>query len=257
MNVEQRIELMMKLGRYMAGKETAWEEVKNKAFLENNWFIPQFIDHAVKNISSEFLQRPALEKLARLHPVKKEHSPKKVGLVMAGNIPLVGFHDVICIFISGHFAIMKASSKDETLITHLVDKLVEWNPEAAEYFVIQPMLKNCDAYIATGSNNTSTYFDYYFRNYPHIIRRNRTSVAIINGNETQEELEKLADDVYLYFGLGCRNVTKIFVPSNYDFIPMLNAFKKYDFLKDHHKYNNNYDYNLAILLLNHKYYISN
>jgi hypothetical protein len=257
MNVEQRIEIMVKLGRYMSGHETGWEEVKQKAFLQNNWFIPEFIDRSVKNISAEFLQKEALEKLVRLHPVKKNHIPKKVGLVMAGNIPLVGFHDMLCIFISGHHAFIKASSKDEVLIQHLVNKLLEWDPEAARYFVFQPMLKNCDAYIATGSNTTSTYFDYYFRNYPTIIRKNRTSVAIIRGNETPEDLEKLADDVYLYFGLGCRNVTKIFVPANYDFVPLLEAFKKYDFLKDHHKYRNNYDYNLAILLLNHKYYMSN
>ena len=119
------------------------------------------------------------------------------------------------------------------------------------------MLKGCDAYIATGSNNSSRYFDYYFGKYPHIIRRNRTSAAILTGDETDEELEKLADDVYQYFGLGCRNVTKIYVPEGYDFIPILEAFKKYNYLADHHKYKNNYDYNLALHLLNKKYYMTN
>jgi hypothetical protein len=119
------------------------------------------------------------------------------------------------------------------------------------------MIRNCDAYIATGSNNSSRYFEYYFKKYPSIIRRNRTSVAILTGKESDEELSKLADDVYLYFGLGCRNVTKIYVPRNYDFRPLLEAFRKYDFLANHHKYKNNYDYNLAILLLNHKYYMTN
>jgi hypothetical protein len=119
------------------------------------------------------------------------------------------------------------------------------------------MLKGCDAYITTGSNNSSRYFEYYFGKYPHIIRRNRTSVAILQGDESSEDLEKLADDVYLYFGLGCRNVTKLFVPENYDFIPLLTAFKKYNYLADHQKYKNNYDYNLAILLLNKKFYMSN
>jgi len=119
------------------------------------------------------------------------------------------------------------------------------------------MLKNCDAYIATGSNNSSRYFDYYFSKYPHIIRRNRTSVAILTGNESIEELENLADDVYLYFGLGCRNVTKIYVPRNFDFIQMLEIFRKYNYLADHNKYKNNYDYNLALHLLNNKFYMTN
>ncbi|HYM94807.1 MAG TPA: acyl-CoA reductase, partial [Chitinophagaceae bacterium] len=119
------------------------------------------------------------------------------------------------------------------------------------------MLKGCDAYIATGSNNTSRYFEYYFGKYPHIIRHNRTTVAILTGNETNEDLEKLADDVCLYFGLGCRNVTKIYVPKGYDFIPLLKAFKKYNHLTDHHKYKNNYDYNLTLQILNKKFYMTN
>jgi hypothetical protein len=119
------------------------------------------------------------------------------------------------------------------------------------------MIKNCDAYIATGSNNSSRYFEYYFGKYPSIIRKNRTSVAILNGKESKEELERLSDDVYQYFGLGCRNVTKVYVPRNYDFVPLLGAFKKYDHLGDHHKYKNNYDYNLAIHILNNKYYMTN
>jgi hypothetical protein len=176
---------------------------------------------------------------------------------MAGNIPLVGFHDLLLVFISGHKAVLKPSSKDETLIKHLVEKMIEWNEEVREFVQFAEMLKGCDAYIATGSNNSSRYFEYYFRKYPHIIRHNRVSVAILTGNETNEELEKLADDVYQYFGLGCRNVTKIYVPEGYDFIPLLNTFKKYDHLADHNKYKNNYDYNLAILILNKKFYMTN
>jgi hypothetical protein len=176
---------------------------------------------------------------------------------MAGNIPLVGFHDFFCVFLTGHHAMIKPSSKDEALITHLVNKLIEWNDEVEQFITISGMIKNCDAYIATGSNNSSRYFEYYFGKYPSIIRKNRTSVAILTGYETHEELKKLSDDVYQYFGLGCRNVTKIFVPKNYDFVPLLNAFKKYDHLADHHKYKNNYDYNLAIHILNNKYYMTN
>jgi len=123
--------------------------------------------------------------------------------------------------------------------------------------VISEMLKNCDAYIATGSNNSSRYFEYYFKNHPSIIRKNRTSVAILEGDENKEELEALADDVYQYFGLGCRNITKIFVPQQYDFVPLLEAFKKYDHLINHHKYKNNYDYNLAVHMLSNHFYMTN
>ena len=118
------------------------------------------------------------------------------------------------------------------------------------------MLKGCDAYIATGSNNSARYFEYYFNKYPNIIRRNRTSVAILDGNETKQELEKLADDIYLYFGLGCRNVTKIYAPEQYDFVPLIEALKKYNYLINHNKYKNNFDYQLAILIINKKYYMT-
>ena len=175
---------------------------------------------------------------------------------MAGNIPLVGFHDWLCVFISGHKAMVKLSSRDKVLLPHLVDKLISWDPRVEEYTSFSDMLKGCDAYIATGSNNSSRYFEYYFGKYPHFIRRNRTSVAILTGTENQADLEKLADDVFQYFGLGCRNVTKIYVPRDYDFIPLLNAFRKYDHLADHHKFRNNYDYNLALHLLNKVVYMS-
>ena len=151
---------------------------------------------------------------------------------------------------------VKTSSKDDTLIKHLTGKLSGWESNVEEYVSYAPMLKGCDAYIATGSNNSAGYFEYYFAKYPHLIRRNRTSVGILRGDEKKEELQKLADDVNLYFGLGCRNVTKIYVPRDYNFEPLLEAMRKYEYLADHHKYKNNFDYNLAIHLLNKKYYMS-
>jgi hypothetical protein len=258
MKLQQRKELLVQLGKYMLSNDEDWVLVKQKAFLANNWFIPQFVDLSVENIAHNFLQPEKLQKLADEYKIPEENpSPQKVGIVMAGNIPLVGFHDLLCVFLTGHYAWIKPSTKDEVLITHLVSKVVEWNAEAGPYFVLSAMLKNCDAYIATGSNNSSRYFEYYFKNYPTIIRKNRTSVAILEGDESKEDLEALADDVYQYFGLGCRNVTKIFVPEQYDFEPLLNAFKKYDFLINHHKYKNNYDYNLAVLMINNRYYMTN
>lgn len=261
MNLQQRIDLLSRLGEYIQSDNNEWQQAKEKASRENGWFIPEFIELSVRNIATAFLQKEALinwaAKYKLIHLQAQHEKPKIVGIVMAGNIPLVGFHDMLCAFITGHKAHIKASSKDEVLVKHLVDVMSTWNEEIKDLIVFSEMLKGCDAYIATGSNNSAGYFEYYFAKYPHIIRRNRTSVAILTGNETNEDLDKLADDVYLYFGLGCRNVTKLYIPEGYDFIPLLTAFKKYNYLADHHKYKNNYDYNLAILLLNKKFYMSN
>ena len=258
-----RIDLATRLGQYILSESPEWLETKQRASLINPWFTPEFIDMATGNIAKHFLDKQKLENWTSSYKIETV-APKKIGIVMAGNIPLVGFHDFLCVFISGHKAIIKASSKDEVLIKHLTQKLIEWsvrtpseNKELNEMIVFQEMLKDCDAYIATGSNNSARYFEYYFKKYQHIIRRNRTSVTILDGSETAKELEELADDVHLYFGMGCRNVTKIFVPKDYDFIPLLTAFKKYDHFKDHHKYRNNYDYNLALHILNGKFYMAN
>jgi hypothetical protein len=248
----------VRLGNYLQSANEDWTITKERATAENAWFTPEFINLSATIISTYYLADEKLQKLIHHYAVPAENaSPKKVGLVMAGNIPLVGFHDLLCTFLTGHYAVIKLSSKDTVLIRFLVKKMVEWNAAAAPYFAFGEMLKGCDAYIATGSNNSSKYFEFYFNKYPHIIRKNRTSVAVLTGRETPDELESLADDVYQYFGLGCRNVTKIFVPENYNFEQLLNVFSRYNYLADHHKYRNNYDYNLAILLLNKRMYMSN
>ncbi|HTL07563.1 MAG TPA: acyl-CoA reductase, partial [Chitinophagaceae bacterium] len=258
MNLQERIDLLVKLGKYLRSNEDAWINAKQKASQENGWFLPAFIQLAADSIADQFLSEPALNSFVSAYQVPATTpAPKTVGLVMAGNIPLVGFHDWLCIFLSGHRALVKTSSKDKVLITHIVDKLASWNEEVTTQTVFSEMLKGCDAYIATGSNNTARYFDYYFSKYPHIIRRNRTSVALLTGNEDAATLALLADDVNLYFGLGCRNVTKIYVPQGYNFVPLLESFNRYAYFADNAKYKNNYDYQLAILLLNHQYYMTN
>lgn len=258
MNLEQRIHLLSELGTYCLSQDPAWQAAKLRASQENGWFSLEFIDLAVKGIVQEFLQKEQLTEWADRYGIPSQNNhPKTIGLIMAGNIPLVGFHDFLCLFISGHRQRIKPSTRDEVLIRRLVTQLIAMNPEVEQIVSFSDMLKGCDAYIATGSNNSARYFDYYFAKYPHIIRRNRTSVAVLNGRETREELEKLADDVYLYFGLGCRNVTKLYVPENYDFAPLLEAFRKYDYLADLSKYKNNYDYQLTLLILNKKIYMSN
>ena len=258
MNLQHRIFLLVRLGEYILSDNRQWQETKKKASQQNSWFIPEFIDLAASNIAGSFLQKEILESLADNYKLTTINDRlQTVGIVMAGNIPLVGFHDWLCVFISGNKSLIKLSSKDQVLFKHLINKMIEWNEEVKELVQFAEMLKDCNAYIATGSNTSSRYFEYYFGKYPHIIRRNRTSVAILTGKETNEDLEKFADDVYQYFGLGCRNVTKIYVPLNYDFLPLLTAFRKYDYLADYHKYKNNYDYNLAVQILNKKYYMTN
>jgi hypothetical protein len=258
MNLQQRIVLLARLGDYILQNNDNWQATKEKAGLHNPWFTPEFIDLASQNIALAFLQKDKLSAWAQQYNIPADNTrPENIGIVMAGNIPLVGFHDFLCAFITGHRQTIKPSSKDDILIKHLVQQLYDWDEATRQLVAFSEMLKNCDAYIATGSNNSARYFEYYFSKYPHIIRRNRTSAAILTGEETTEELVNLADDVYLYFGLGCRNVTKLYVPAEYDFLPLINAFKKYDHLGDHNKYRNNYDYILAVLILNKQYYMTN
>lgn len=258
MYLQQRLDLLEKLGDYISSDSDSWIQTIDKAHRENGWFTPEFIKLAINNISKEFIQKTKLREWVTKYGVPdKVPAPKNVGVVMAGNIPLVGFHDFLCVFVSGHRQAIKPSSKDEILIRHLVDKLGGWDLSIHDYIAFADRLKGCDAYIATGSNNSSRYFEYYFGKYLHIIRRNRTSVAVLRGNETIGDLTRLADDVYQYFGLGCRNVTKIYAPPQYDFVPLLDAFRKYEHLSDHNKYRNNYDYQLALSIMNKEYYMTN
>jgi hypothetical protein len=178
-----------------------------------------------------------------------------VGIVMAGNIPMVGFHDLLSTLIAGHTAVVKRSSKDQVLMDFIIASLIKINSAFEAQILVQEQLKNCDAYIATGGNTAGNYFEYYFGKFPHIIRKNKTSIAILDGTETLAELAALADDCMLYYGMGCRNVTQIWVPDGYDFIPFLNALKKYNYLQDQHKYKHNYDYQLALLMMRKQLYM--
>lgn len=253
--LQRKIELLVRLGAYMQSEDEAWLNAKVWAKNRNAWFDDENIELAIAGITGCFLQEEALQKWAQQYPTPAES--KIVGIVMAGNIPLVGFHDFLCGFISGHVLHIKLSSKDDILLPHLVKKLVEWQPEISELVIFADNLKGCDAYIATGSNNTARYFEQYFGKYLHIIRKNRTSVAILNGNETAEDLHNLGKDIFSYYGLGCRNVTKVYLPTGYDINILLKGLQSYENIIHHHKYKNNYDYYLAIYLLNKVPYHTN
>ncbi|MFM7645636.1 MAG: acyl-CoA reductase [Sphingomonadales bacterium] len=258
MNLPQRISLLARLGEYLLSNTPSWQAAQLKAEQQNGWFTGTFIDHAVQHMARYWLTRPVLDQWTQAEQVpNQQDNPKTVAIVMAGNIPLVGFHDWLCVFLTGHRALIKLSSKDAVLLPHLLEKLQEWEPACASWTQVAERLNGADAYIATGSNNSSRYFSYYFGNHPHIIRKNRTAVALLSGQESASELGALADDVHMYFGMGCRNVTKLYVPFGYDFVPLLQAFKKYAHLSDHHKYKNNYDYHLALQILNKNFYMTN
>ncbi|HTN05115.1 acyl-CoA reductase [Agriterribacter sp.] len=258
LNLQQRINILQLLQKYIISEDFSWLHTKARAAENNPWFIPEFVNNAVQNIATGFLEPLALNTwIAAYNIPEQTPHPANIGITMAGNIPLAGFHDFLCCFIWGHKQTIKLSAKDNVLLKHMAEKMISWNAHIADYIIFADMLKGCDAYIATGSNNTARYFEYYFRKYPHIIRKNRTAVAILKGDEHKNDLEKLADDVYLYFGLGCRNVTKIFVPAGYDFLPLLAAFNKYDRLIENHKYKHNYDFNLTVQIMNQQFYMTN
>lgn len=256
MNLVKRMQVLAELRDWLQKNDEQWKRIRSRAEEHNKWFTEEFVDHRIRTILSEYLDKRKLQAWVNHYSVDDNITPRKVGIVMAGNIPLVGFHDLLCTFITGHHAHIKLSDKDSILLKGIADKMKEFDSGVEKFITFADTLKGCDAYIATGSNNTSRYFEYYFGRYPSIIRKNKTSVAILKGDERLEELELLADDVFMYFGLGCRNVTQIFVPHHFDFPLLLRAFNKYSYLKDHTRFRNNYDYNLALLIMNNRKYMS-
>ena len=257
MDLAERIAIMVKLGKYLLEDHVELNAVKQKAYQKNKWFTEEFINYSFKNIAEHYLDEGKLKNWVNHYHIDNNIEPRRIGVVMAGNIPLVAFHDFLSVFITGHKQVIKLSDKDDILLPHLVDKLKQWNVKVSSVISTSELLKDCDGYIATGSNNSARYFNHYFGKYPSIIRNNKTSVAVLSGDVNEEQLKCLADDVYIYFGLGCRNVTKLFVPEGYSFEALLKAFKKYSYFSDITKYRNNYDYNLALFIMNNKFYMTN
>lgn len=217
---------------------------------ENGWFTEDNVKLAVENIAKIYLNKKALEKFVQKYVLSDNLNPKKIGIVMAGNIPAVGFHDLLCVVLSGNIALIKLSSSDTASMMFLINKLFEFDPELKNIIIIAERLNDSDVLITTGSDNTAKHFEYYFASKPRIIRRNRTSVAILNGKESRAELADLGNDIFQYFGLGCRNVSKFYVPIGYTFDKFYESIEYWSTIQLHHKYNNNYDYNKSIYLVN-------
>jgi hypothetical protein len=268
MNLSQRIEAFVQSGLFIRRHFNIAERLENEAGLHqgldhliemaqtyNGWFIKDFVKESFLNIA-QLLDRQGLQDFAKNIPEPKVQ--KTVAIIMAGNIPMVGFHDLLCVVLSGHKALIKLSSDDNVLMPFFVKLLDHYQPGMSQFTsYAEDRLANFDAVIATGSGNTSKYFEFYFGKYPNIIRKNRVSVAILKGDESEDDLKRLGKDIFTYFGLGCRNVSKLLVPKGYKFDKVFEAVFDYKFVIDNKKYGNNYDYNRAIYLLNLEPFLDN
>ena len=257
MTLSERLELLVKLGNHLRAGDEFLEALMKRSSFHNPWFTVENQQLAVKAIAENMLKPEKLDAWLEAYDMPEVRKPKKVGLVMAGNIPLVGFHDWLCVFVAGHHALVKLSEKDKFLFPYLLKLLTRWDARAEDCTSLVEKLEGFDAVIATGSNNSSRYFEQYFGRHPHIIRKNRNGVAVLTGEESAEDLEALGRDIFQYFGMGCRNVAKVYVPEGYDFEPLLEALHAYREILLHNKYKNNFDYNIAIKVLNKEEYRNN
>jgi hypothetical protein len=257
MKLSERLGVLAQLGTHLKGMDEYLEAIMQRTAYENPWFTIENQEKAIGAIANEMLDLEKLQRWTAPYFVPDEPERKVVGLVLAGNIPLVGFHDVLCVFVSGHVAQIKLSDKDPYLLPYLLKLLQKIDVRVADYFQVVENLKDFDATIATGSNNSARYFEAYFGHVPHIIRKNRNAVAVLTGDETEAELLALGEDIFQYFGLGCRNVSKLYVPQSYDFQPLMDALYEFRKWAMHSKYKNNFDYNYSLYILNQQPHIAN
>ena len=257
MKLEERILALIALGKHLRMEDDYLQAVIKRTHFNNAWFTVENQNLAIQAIATKFLDETNLKAWINRYEIPEQTTPQTVGLVLAGNIPLVGFHDILSVFVAGHKAKIKLSDKDKFLLPYLLRLLKGFDERTENYFEIVPQLNGFDAVIATGSNNSARYFEAYFGKYPNIIRKNRNGIAVLNGQESPEELKALGKDIFLYFGLGCRNVSKIYLPKDYAFEPLLESLHDYRDIVLHTKYKNNFDYNYALLVLNKVEYRAN
>lgn len=250
MNFKIRINAAQKLAHYLLSEDEELNHAIQKSFVHNSWFTPENTKRAIQNIANEFLNEQKLTSWLLKYTISENVVPKIVAIVAAGNLPLVAFHDILCVLITGNKLQLKLSEKDRILLPFILKKWQLFDDYLEDKIELVEQLKNFDAVIATGNNTSARYFDFYFGKYKHIIRKNRNSIAILDGTETQEQLTALGHDVFDYFGLGCRNVSQIFVPKNYDFTNLVAAFQPFSLVEQHNAYMNNLDYQRTIYLMN-------
>lgn len=256
MKLPERIHAFATLGEALQHlPKTELDALASRAHQENGWFTPSSIARALEGLKM-LLEPVRLNQWVNSYPITSSQ-PKTVGVAMAGNIPFVGFHDLLCVLMAGHRLVYKPSSKDTVLLDFIRKKLVAIEPRFADHISTSERLNGVDAVIATGSDNTSRYFEYYFRNIPHIIRKNRVSCAVLQGDEPAEEIQKLGEDIFTYYGLGCRNVSCVYIPQELDRIEFLNRLASFSTVMDNHKYTNNYTYQKSLLMLNQEPFFDN
>ena len=231
--------------------------INNELQLKNPWFIPEFVRYQLNALATATTEEKLRNWLNPYLSRIEEHKPKRIGVVMAGNIAFVGFHDFLTVLITNNYLVAKTSSKDDILPKFIASVLVKIDNYFSDKIIWQDKLQDFDAVIATGSTNTSRYFEHYFGKVPNIIRKSRNSIAVLDGKETEEELSGLIDDIFLHFGLGCRNVSKIYIPADFDIQKIFKASVRYSHLINHHKYANNYEYNRAVYLLSQDKFFDN
>lgn len=269
MTIDQRIQAFVKLGDLLRQKiaivpDESYPEnnelrlLYSQAYQKNQWFTPANCNQMVSSISN-WLTKEKLQQWVEPYGkrMNSERLSKNIGVVMAGNVPMVGFHDALCVLLSGNKLMAKCSTDDEVLLPEVFSWLIKIEPAFQDYISFVSKIVNPDAVIATGSNNSARYFEYYFGKYPHIIRKNRNAIAVLSGKETEEELKELGKDIFSYFGLGCRNVSKLYIPENYSFNKFYAAIESFSRVMEHNKYMNNYDYHHSLFLLESVKFLTN
>ncbi len=265
-SVDDRIDSLIRFGEklkealesYKSGKNGELSEILIKAKIENPWFTESNVIIALENWAQALNKEDVMKWISGFVPVlKKSVSTLVVGVVNAGNIPFVGLHDMLSVLLCGHTYKAKNATGDTILLPYLASLLVSINPAFKDKIMFVNRLENMDAVIATGNNNSARYFEYYFEKYPHIIRKNRNGIGVLKGTETKEQLSELGKDIFTFFGLGCRNVSKIFVPRNYDFKELFESVYQFNDVMSHSKYMNNFDYNNSVYLLKRIKFLQN
>ncbi|MEO7174847.1 MAG: acyl-CoA reductase [Saprospiraceae bacterium] len=250
LTINQRIEIFEAWGKLCDVESDDVKMAIDRAMNQNAWFTAENCSLAVSSLQKGMLNLPKVKDWMAHYPLDNVKEAKTIGLTLAGNIPMVGMQDILCVLAAGHKAQVKLSEKDAVLIPYFIEKLIEKFPVLAQYVTFVDRLVGFDAIIATGSDNAARYFDFYFKKYPHIIRKNRNSMAILAGNESTDDLMELGKDVFQYFGLGCRNASFIWLPEGYEIPHLLDTWDPFHVLIHNNKFKNNFDYNCALYIMN-------
>lgn len=265
MNTKKSVEIFTNLGILLKANTGAFYDDDSSAFRDtllnarkiNPWFTIENQLAALQALGTMLEKEKLTKWLSNYHSGSSQEASEKIGIIMAGNIPAVGFHDLLCVLVSGNDAVIKLASDDSVIMKWLIKEIISIEPSMEKRMSFTEKLTGIDAIIATGSDNTSRYFEYYFSKYPHVIRKNRNAVAVLSGIESESDIKNLGKDIFSFFGMGCRNVSKLYVPRNYDFNFLFRNIESYSPIMEHNKYMNNYDYYHAVLLMNSEKFLTN